>query len=129
MFVQPRTPPLIMNDLSGNYPTDIFTPYYSHWMNMAFAKMKPDSWSDLFPLMQYHYRSSPDKFVVTSPLHQNDAQDNLHFSVEFKLPYTTYRFHIYGYYKNIFVIQKITCHNNYLNTWSEPTTLASFLTF
>lgn len=115
-----------MNDLSGNYPTDIFAPYYNLWMDKAFTKMKPATWCDLFPLVQYHYRSAPEKFVVCSPLHQNDAQDDLHFSVEFLLPYTTYKFHIYGYYKNIFVIQKITYMNNFLNTWSEPKSLATF---
>ena len=114
-----------MNDLSGNF-IDIFAPYYDNWMTVAFTKIKPSSWSDLFPLIQSHYRSSPEKFVVTSPLHQNDAEDTLHFSVEFKIPYSTYRFHIYGFYKNVFVITKITYMNNFQNIWTEPKSLVTY---
>ena len=93
---------------------------------MCFSKMKPSSWDESFPLIQQFFRDSPEKFIVISPLHQNDASDMLHFSVEFRLQFTTYRFHIYGYYKNLFVIQKITMTNNFMNVWSDVKMLAQF---
>ena len=115
-------------DLSGNqsFPHDVFAPFYSSWMDKAFSVFKPTTFSDVFPIIQYQYRQTPDKFKVISPLHQNDENDKLHFSVELSLPYLSYRFHIYGYYKNVFIIQRVEYTVSFYNQITQPKSLVEY---
>ena len=101
---------------------DPFITKYQDWMSLAFTRLKPNIQSDLFPLIQEIYRTNPSVFFVIGNLHQNDDTDRLHFSVELRLSYFNYRFHIYGYWKNGFKVTDIS----YIAQSPEVKLLADF---
>lgn len=55
------------------------------------------------------YKTKSHSFTVHGSFHQNNVNDQLHLSVSYK-PYLSpeIRFHIYGYYKDQFLIDRVT---------------------
>lgn len=91
---------------SGNN-MDPFALCYSRWID-TLTKFRPLSCSDVWPLLVTFYRQDPTCFKLISCLHQNDEDDKLHFSLEYSGSFCSYRIHVYGFYKNDFIMTHAT---------------------
>ena len=112
---------------------DTFKIDYRGLMKRAFSQIRPslEEMDSCFPLIQQIYYEHPDHFQVISSLHQNRPEDRLHFSVELRERFYTYKFHINGYLINLgFNPSDITYQLHYSNQWipsSEPKLLVRFV--
>lgn len=110
--------------------TDIFTPYYANWLDLALARMKPIKATSTFNLIQMIYDLDKANFVVISSLHSNDMKDPLHFSVCYTGKYKNFTLHINGFYKSTFIIQSVTCiTSGSVTGMTEPEVICEFHTY
>jgi hypothetical protein len=87
---------------------DPFAGRYAKWTQLALGFMKPSSTEPPFVLLQMLFETSPQVFTLISPLHSNDENDVLHYSLLVKTPYRSATVHINGFWKNDFKITGVS---------------------
>lgn len=84
--------------------TDIFRENTLRSFQTLMTKLRPNASSPMWSLVQTIYAENPGRFTLTATYHQNSSTDRLHFSVEVHLAWGRMTMHVYGYWKNFFII-------------------------
>jgi hypothetical protein len=81
-------------------------------LEVLMLRLRPNRRDLLWVTLQTLYAESPNRFTIISSLHQNDANDRLHYSVAVRLLRGSLTFHVYGYWKTMFQITDVTIADN-----------------
>lgn len=92
-------------------------------LDVLMLRLRPADRNLCWAALQTLYADSPSRFVIISSLHQNNADDRLHYSVAVTLTWGTLTFHVYGYWKTLFQITDVTLADN----TAEIVTAVSFV--
>ena len=111
-LIDPPSPP---NEARHVYDPsrDFFAGENASIINTAMSKLKPHNFNATFKLLQFVYKHESQRFNVYSGIHQNNATDPLHMSVNVDMDYGAYIIlHINGFWKNRFIVTHITLAEN-----------------